>query len=96
MVSTLKAESDFDGVLKDMQNALALAENTFGPDHPNVAHSASAISSLLLIKGDLTGALQYLCRALNISQTVYGPHHPETQMITQSVRFIESERAKRS
>jgi tetratricopeptide (TPR) repeat protein len=56
--------------------ALAIAEKVYGPDHPEVAISASNLGTILQGQGDLAGALEYTKRALEIDEKVYGQDHP--------------------
>ncbi len=59
------------------RRALALKENTFGPDHPEVARTLGNLGNVARKQGDLSGARQLLERALRIKEQSYGPGHPE-------------------
>ena len=57
------------------RRALAIAENVYGLEHPNVASCAGNIGTILKAQGDLAGALRFAQRALSIDEKAYGPEH---------------------
>jgi tetratricopeptide (TPR) repeat protein len=58
--------------------ALAIRENTLGPEHPETASSLVNLAYLLRIHGDYGGARPLLERALAINEKALGSEHPET------------------
>jgi tetratricopeptide (TPR) repeat protein len=60
------------------RQALAVAEEDFGPDDPATATSLNHLGYLLNAQGDLTGARPYYERALAIRERALGPDHPDT------------------
>jgi tetratricopeptide (TPR) repeat protein/pimeloyl-ACP methyl ester carboxylesterase len=60
------------------ERALAIAEKTLGPEHPDTATSLNNLATLLQDQGDLAGARPLFERALAISEKTLGPDHPET------------------
>jgi tetratricopeptide (TPR) repeat protein len=57
--------------------ALTLAEEAYGPDHPQVAAIVNNLGGVLRALGDLKGAKELFARALKIDEEAYGPDHPE-------------------
>ena len=62
------------------RSALAIAEKSLGPDHPDTAGSLNNLAGLLESKGDYAGAEPLYRRALAIAEKVLGPNHPNTAM----------------
>ena len=58
------------------RRALTLAENTFGPDHPEVATLLSNLGLLLQAANRLAEAEPLMRRALAIAENNFGPEHP--------------------
>jgi tetratricopeptide (TPR) repeat protein len=58
------------------RRALAINEESFGPDHPNVATSLNNLAELLKATNRLAEAEALLRRALAIRETSFGPDHP--------------------
>ncbi|MGH8898663.1 MAG: tetratricopeptide repeat protein [Egibacteraceae bacterium] len=63
-----------------LQQALAIREAVYGPDHLQVARILSTLGIVLAEFGELTTAKQALERALAIYETAYGPNHPNVCM----------------
>ena len=66
----LHKKNDLDGALTYTKQALKMAEETYGPDHPFVGVVASNVGTILKDKGDLEGTLPYVERALKIHEKV--------------------------
>ena len=58
------------------RQALAAQEKQFGPDHPNVARSASDLGLYLRNIGDREAAVEHLARALKIDEKTFGASDP--------------------
>lgn len=58
------------------QQALAVAESTLGPDHPDVAANLNSLARLYKSLGRHAQAEQYYQRALAIYEKALGPEHP--------------------
>jgi len=58
------------------RRALTLAENSFGPDHPEVATLLSNLGLLLQAANRLDEAEPLMRRALAIAENNFGPEHP--------------------
>jgi tetratricopeptide (TPR) repeat protein len=60
------------------RKALAVADEHFGPNHPDTATSLNHLGYLLDAQGDLAGARPYYERALAIREKALGADHPDT------------------
>jgi tetratricopeptide (TPR) repeat protein len=60
------------------RNALAVREETLGPEHPDTAESLNNLAVLLRHQGDFAGARPLYERALAIREKALGPEHPDT------------------
>ena len=59
-----------------MRRALTIDENSFGPDHPNVAIRLNNLAQLLQATNRLAEAEPLMRRALEIDEKRFGPDHP--------------------
>jgi tetratricopeptide (TPR) repeat protein len=59
------------------QKALQVAEQNFGPDHPDVATSLNNLAELYRTQGDYAKAEPLHKRALAIREKALGPDHPD-------------------
>jgi tetratricopeptide (TPR) repeat protein len=75
--SYLRGRAQFAAARVSFEQALAIAEATYGPDHPEVATIVNNLGSALRQLGDLPAAKASFQRALRIDEAVYGPEHPE-------------------
>ena len=60
--------------------ALAIAEATYGPSHPEVAIRVNNLGSVLRDSGELAAARAAYERAVQIFQTFLGVEHPSTRL----------------
>ena len=60
-----------------MRRALAIAERSYGPDHPDVATDLNNLAGLLRATNRLSEAEPLYRRALAIDETSLGPDHPD-------------------
>jgi tetratricopeptide (TPR) repeat protein len=75
---SLESNGDLNGAEPLFRSALAIAEKTLGPDHPDTAGSLNNLAGLLESKGDYAGAEPLYRRALSIAEKTLGPNHPNT------------------
>jgi len=59
------------------RRALAIDENSYGPDHPNVARDLNNLAGLLQATNRLVEAEPLMRRALAIDENSYGSDHPD-------------------
>ena len=74
---TLIKQKRYPDALSVTEEALKVAEDTFGPDHPKVAISLNNIAELHIINGSYDEIEPLYKRALNISEKSLGPDHPD-------------------
>jgi tetratricopeptide (TPR) repeat protein len=72
----LHAVADYATARAAFERALAIDEQAFGPDHPNVARDINNLGWLLRDLGDLATARAAFERALAIDEQAFGPDHP--------------------
>src|SRR5436853_1099794 len=82
-----------------MRRALAIDEQSFGPDHPNLARDLNNLAWLLKDTNRLTEAEPLMHRALAIDEQSFGPDHPNVardlnnlaQLLKYTNRLAEAE-----
>ncbi len=74
--SLFHAKADYAVAEPPMRRALAIGEESYGPDHPNVAIRLSNLAGLLQATNRLAEAEPLTRRALAIDEKTYGPDHP--------------------
>ena len=74
----LQEQDDLAKAEATFRAAIALAEKTLGPDHPDTAGSLNNLAGLLESKGDYQGAEALYRRALDICERKLGPQDPHT------------------
>ena len=72
----LTTMSRFVEAEQSLRQAVMMTEQTFGPDHPEVAGSLNNLAALLSATNRLSEAEPLYRRALSIYETSYGPDHP--------------------
>jgi tetratricopeptide (TPR) repeat protein len=76
--SSLESKGDFGGAEPLFREALAIAEKSLGPDHPDTAGALNNLATLLEAKGDYDGAEPLFRTALTICEKKLGPADPHT------------------
>lgn len=72
----LDARAELDEAKKMYEQSIALAEEIYGVNHPEVAATLSNLGEVLRKQDDLSGARAIIERALKIDETTYGSEHP--------------------
>jgi tetratricopeptide (TPR) repeat protein len=72
-----QARGQFGAVEPLFRRALAIDEQNYGPDHPDVARDLGNLAGLLYATNRLAEAEPLYCRALAIDEQSYGPDHPD-------------------
>ncbi len=67
----------YPDALSVTEEALEVAENTFGPDDPKVAISLNILAELYVIKGSYDEIEPLYKRALEINEKAFGPDNPD-------------------
>ncbi len=74
---TLFKQKRYPDALSVSEEALKVAEDTFGPDHPKVAISLNNIAELHIINGTYDEIEPLYKRALEINEKALGPDNPD-------------------
>ncbi len=74
---TLFKQKRYPDALSVSEEALQVAEDTFGPDHPKVAISLNNIAELHIINGTYAEIEPLYKRALEIVEKALGPDNPD-------------------
>ena len=74
-----QAQGKYGSAREVYERALAIREETLGPDHDLVASTLSNLGFLLRYLGDYASARLMLERAISILETSLGPNHPDLQ-----------------
>jgi tetratricopeptide (TPR) repeat protein len=91
-VASRSTNGDLNGAEPLFRSALAIAEKTLGPNHPDTAGSLNNLAGLLESKGDYAGAEPLYRRALAIAEKTLGPNHPNTATALDNLAgLLESE-----
>jgi len=75
--SVLYKNGQYDRALEVLNEALKIAEKTFGPDDPKVATILHRLAVLYHTQRQYTKAEEACKRAIAISDKALGPDHPE-------------------
>jgi len=78
----------FDQAIVMARKALDVAENKFGPEHPDVATSLNNLALLYDKQGQYAQAELLHMRALTIREKVLGPYHPEVATSLNNLAFL--------
>ena len=93
------AKADYAEAEPLYRRALAIDEQSYGPDHPNVASDLNNLAQLLQATNRLAEAEPLMRRALAIDEKSYGPDHPNVairlnnlaQLLQATNRLAEAE-----
>jgi len=75
--TTLYQQGRYKEAAEVAEEALTFTEETFGPDHPNVAVSLNKLAELYIAKGNYAEIEPLYKRILNICENAFGPEHPD-------------------
>jgi len=78
MAAISKSNGDLDGAESMLRRALAMKEETLGPEHASTAADLNNLAIVLKEKGDLDGAEQAMRKSLAIKEKSIGANHPST------------------
>ncbi len=85
----VNARARFDEAEPLMCRALAIDEQSFGKDHPNVARDLKSLAALLQATNRLGEAEPLMHRALEIFEKSLGPDHPRTQTVRENLEALK-------
>ena len=75
-----------------MRRALAIDEQSYGPEHPNVAIRLNNLAQLLQATNRLSEAEPLMRRALGIFEQSYGATHPNVAVLLWSLAVVLRDR----
>jgi tetratricopeptide (TPR) repeat protein len=84
----LRGRAEFVEAKAQYERALALAEEVYGRDHPNVATIVNNLGGVLRALGDLPAAKECFERALEIGEVVYVRDHPNVATIVNNLGVV--------
>ena len=90
-VGTLYQQGRYAEAAKVAMEALKVAENTFGPDHPAVGVSLNNLAGLYEVQGKYAAAEPLYKRALAISEKALGPSHPHVATVLKNMASLYKE-----
>ena len=93
-VIALYKSGEYDEALPLAKRAVALAEQQFGPEHPEVATALSNLVLLYKAKGLFADAEEPAKRALAITETMFGPDFPDVARQLTNVASIYAAQQK--
>ncbi len=76
-VTSLYRQGKYAQALSVAEEALRVAEATFGPEHPNVATSLNNLAEVYRAQGKYAEAEPLYKRSLAIREKALGPEHPD-------------------
>jgi len=89
--ATLYQQGRYSEAVNVAKEALKVAENTFGPDHPNVAASMNNLAELYRAQGKYAEAEPLYKRALKIWEKALGPDHPDVATVLENLAGLYKE-----
>ena len=87
-VEQLDKQGKYSDAIPVAQEALRVAESTFGPEHPNVAESLNSLAVLYDNQGRYTEAEPLFKQALTIREKASGPEHPDVAATLNSLAVL--------
>ena len=73
-----------------MRRALAIDEQSYGPNHPSVGRDLNNLAQLLKATNRLAEAEPFMRRALAILLNSLGPDHPDTKTLRRNLERLGS------
>ena len=77
------------------KEALTVAENTSGPNHPNVATFLNNLTALYQAQGKYAEVEPLYKRALTIAKKILGPEHPHVATINENLAELYQKMGKK-
>lgn len=78
-------QKKYDEALPLAQEALRIAESSFGPEHPNLVSSLQSLAAVYHAQGRFAEAEPLYRRALAIAERLLGPDHPDVGRLLSSL-----------
>lgn len=90
-VITLHQQGRYSEAATVAEEALKVAEETFGADHPDVAQSLNNLAALYQDQGKYAQAEPLYKRALAIMEKALGPDHPDVATVLENLSKLYKE-----
>jgi tetratricopeptide (TPR) repeat protein len=87
----LLSRGEFAAAREQLERALRLKEEAYGPDHPQVARTLGNLGYVLAELRELPAAREQMERALHIEEATYGPDHREVAITLANLSRVLSE-----
>ena len=84
-VRELHKQGQYSEATDVAKEALKVAENTFGPDHPRVATSLNNLGEVYRAQGKYAEAEPLYKRALEMLEEALGPEHPDVARMLENM-----------
>ncbi len=84
----LYRSGQYDRAVVVAQQALQVAEQNVGPNHPDVATSLNNLAELYRIQGEYAKAEPLYKRSLAISEKALGPNHPDVATVLENLAVL--------
>ena len=84
-VSILYQQGQYSEAVRVAREALKVAEETFGFDHPDVAKSLNNLAEACRVQGKYTEAEPLYKRSLEITEKTLGPDHPQVATVLENM-----------
>ena len=78
LANNYRDKGDYTKALQMSERALAISEQSLGPQHPDTARSLGSLANCYQSMGDYTKALPLHERARAVREKSLGPEHPDT------------------
>ncbi len=88
---TLYQQGRYAEGVKVAQEALKVAKESFGPDHPNLATSLNILAELYRAQGQYAAAEPLYKRSLAIREKALGPDHPDVATVLENISELYKE-----
>ena len=82
------ALGEHEAARKQFEQALLLAQDAFGAEHPQTARRLANLGNVLDDLGDYRAARAHLDRALAILESQYGPDHPDIAIVLVTLTVV--------
>jgi len=92
----LYQQGKYADALPVAQEALRVAEASFGPEHPNVAKSLNNLAALYHAQGKYAEAEEFLKRSLAIKEKALGPDDPDVAASLNNLAALYDDQGKHS
>ncbi|MFX0197021.1 MAG: tetratricopeptide repeat protein [Candidatus Hodarchaeota archaeon] len=87
-VRMLRQQGRYSEAAKVAEEALSVAEKTFGPDHPAVAVSLNNLALVYQTQGRYSDAEPLFKRLLKIVEKALGLHHPDVAVTCENMTSL--------